>query len=250
MKMKRFQHKVVIVTGGASGIGATTARLFAEEGAKVVIADHSDKGREVSRTLNEKGLDSFFVQTDVSNEDAVIRMVGNTVRRYGRLDVLFANAGVASDGPTDQIDYEVWQKTIQVNLSGVFLCNKHAIKQMLAQGDGGSIVNCGSVHSFVGKARVAAYASAKGGVHMLTRSSAAAYAANGIRVNTVCPGYIETSLISGLKEEMVRYLQAQHPIGRMGTTEEVGKAVLFLASEDASFITGASLLVDGGYTAV
>jgi NAD(P)-dependent dehydrogenase (short-subunit alcohol dehydrogenase family) len=204
----------------------------------------------VSRTLNEKGLDSFFVQTDVSNEDAVIRMVGNTVRRYGRLDVLFANAGVASDGPTDQIDYEVWQKTIQVNLSGVFLCNKHAIKQMLAQGDGGSIVNCGSVHSFVGKARVAAYASAKGGVHMLTRSSAAAYAANGIRVNTVCPGYIETSLISGLKEEMVRYLQAQHPIGRMGTTEEVGKAVLFLASEDASFITGASLLVDGGYTAV
>ncbi|TNJ55783.1 SDR family oxidoreductase [Paenibacillus hemerocallicola] len=246
----RFQHKVVIVTGGASGIGATTARLFAEEGAKVVIADYSDKGREVSRTLNEKGLDSFFVQTDVSNEDAVIRMVGNTVRRYGRLDVLFANAGVASDGPTDQIDYEVWQKTIQVNLSGVFLCNKHAIKQMLAQGEGGSIVNCGSVHSFVGKARVAAYASAKGGVHMLTRSSAAAYAANGIRVNTVCPGYIETSLISGLKEEMVRYLQAQHPIGRMGTTEEVGKAVLFLASEDASFITGASLLVDGGYTAV
>lgn len=248
--MKRFQDKVVIVTGGAAGIGETTARLFAEEGAKVVIADYSDKGKDISRTLNGMGLNSFFIQTDVTNEESVMQMVETTVRRYGRLDVLFANAGVASDGPTDQVDYEVWQNIIQVNLSGVFLCNKHVIKQMLLQGDGGAIVNCGSVHSFVGKARVSAYASAKGGVHMLTRSSAAAYAAKGIRVNTVCPGYIETSLISGLPEETLRYLQAHHPVGRLGTTEEVGKAVLFLASEDASFITGASLMVDGGYTAI
>jgi len=248
--MKRFQDNVVIVTGGAGGIGEATARLFAEEGAKVVIADYSERGEEVVRAINGMGLDSFFIQTDVTSEESVMQMVETTVNRYGRLDVLFANAGVASDGPTDQVDYEVWQKTIQVNLSGVFLCNKHAIKQMLAQGDGGAIVNCGSVHSFVGKARVSAYASAKGGVHMLTRSSAAAYAAKGIRVNTVCPGYIETSLISGLPEEMLRYLQAQHPIGRLGTAEEVGKTVLFLASKDASYITGASLLVDGGYTAV
>lgn len=248
--MKRFQDKVVIVTGGAGGIGEATARLFAEEGAKVVIADYSEEGKEVAREIDGMGLDSFFIQTDVTSEESVMQMVETTVGRYGRLDVLFANAGVASDGPTDQVDYEVWQKTIEVNLSGVFLCNKHAIKQMLAQGDGGAIVNCGSVHSFVGKARVSAYASAKGGVHMLTRSSAAAYAAEGIRVNTVCPGYIETSLISGLPEEMLRYLQAQHPIGRLGTAEEVGRAVLFLASRDASYITGASLLVDGGYTAI
>lgn len=248
--MKRFQDNVVIVTGGAGGIGEATARLFAEEGAKVVIADYSERGEEVAQAINGMGLDSFFIQTDVTSEESVIQMVETTVGRYGRLDVLFANAGVASDGPTDQVDYEVWQKTIQVNLSGVFLCNKHAIRQMLAQGDGGAIVNCGSVHSFVGKARVSAYASAKGGVHMLTRSSAAAYAAKGIRVNTVCPGYIETSLISGLPGEMLRYLQAQHPIGRLGTAEEVGKTVLFLASKDASYITGASLLVDGGYTAV
>lgn len=248
--MKRFQDKVVIVTGGAGGIGEATARLFAEEGAKVVIADYSERGKEVAREIDGIGLDSFFIQTDVTSEESVMQMVETTVGRYGRLDVLFANAGVASDGLTDQVDYEVWQKTIEVNLSGVFLCNKHAIKQMLAQGDGGAIVNCGSVHSFVGKARVSAYASAKGGVHMLTRSSAAAYAAEGIRVNTVCPGYIETSLISGLPEEMLRYLQAQHPIGRLGTAEEVGRAVLFLASRDASYITGASLLVDGGYTAI
>jgi len=249
--IRRFQDKVVIVTGAASGIGEATARLFAQEGAKVVIADLSDQGQEVSEALNdEMGLVSIFIQTDVTDEKSVMKMVETTVCRFGRLDVLFANAGVASDGPTDQVEYEAWQKVIQVNLSGVFLCNKHAIKQMLVQGGGGAIVNCGSVHSFVGKARVSAYASAKGGVHMLTRSSAAAYAAKGIRVNTVCPGYIETSLIGGLPEEMLCYLQAQHPVGRLGTPEEVGKAVLFLASEDASFITGTSLLVDGGYTAV
>ncbi len=250
MMKKRFQGKVVIVTGGAGGIGEATARLFAEEGGKVVIADCSLQGENISRSLHESGHDSLFLQTDVTHEESVMQMLEATVRHYGRLDILFANAGVASDGPTDQVDYDMWQKIIQVNLSGVFLCNKHAIKQMLLQGGGGAIVNCGSVHSFVGKARVAAYASAKGGVHMLTRTTATAYAAQGIRVNTVCPGYVETPLIGGLPEEVLRYLQAQHPVGRLGTPEEVGKAVLFLASDDASFITGTSLMVDGGYTAV
>lgn len=246
----RLQNKVAIVTGGAGGIGETTARLFAEEGASVVIADLSGKGQDVSDALNERGLETCYMRTDVTKEDEVIRMVTQAVQRYGRVDSLFAGAGIASDGPADQVDLDVWQRTIEVNLTGVFLCNKHAIKQMLLQGHGGTIVNCGSVHSHVGKARVAAYAASKGGVEMFTKSTAVAYASKGIRVNAVCPGYIHTNLISGLDERIVNVLIGQHPIGRLGTAEEVAKAVLFLTSDDASFITGTSLLVDGGYTAV
>lgn len=248
--MKRFEQKVVIVTGGASGIGEAVVRLFAEEGAKVVIADFSEQGQVLSNELHAHGFDTYYIHTDVSKEDEVIRMVDQTVQRYGRLDVLFANAGIASDGPTDQVDYEDWQRTIDINLSGVFLCNKHAIKQMLKQDSKGAIVNCGSVNSHVGKARVSAYASAKGGVKLLTKSTAVAYAARGIRVNAVCPGYIDTPMMRGLGEEVTNYLVGLHPMGRAGKPEEVAKAVLFLASDDASFITGTTLLVDGGYTAV
>lgn len=246
----RFQNKVVVVTGGAGGIGAATATLFAEEGAHVVIADYSDKGQELAGELRRRGWSGCFIKTDVTKEEEVVRMVNRTVGDYGRLDILFANAGIGCDGPTDQIDYEMWQRTIEINLSGVFLCNKHAVKQMLHQSGGGVIVNCGSVHSHVAKSRVAAYAAAKGGVKMLTQSTAVAYASKGIRVNMVCPGYIHTSLLDGLNDEMTRYLTGLHPIGRLGQPEEVAKAVLFLASEDASFITGTSLFVDGGYTAV
>ncbi|NQX69179.1 SDR family oxidoreductase [Paenibacillus alba] len=246
----RFHSKVAIVTGGASGIGEVAARLFAEEGAKVVIADFSDRGQAVSDQLNAKGLDTLFVKTDVSKEDDVIHMVTQTVNTYGKLDILFANAGIAKDAPADQLSMEAWQRTIDINLTGVFLCDKYAIKQMLAQGTGGSIVNCGSIHSHVGKASVTAYASAKGGVKLLTQSLGADYATKGIRINAVCPGYIDTPLIEGRSEAVTQHLIGLHPMGRLGRPEEVAKAVLFLASEDASFITGTSLLVDGGYTAV
>ncbi|MGG6313933.1 SDR family NAD(P)-dependent oxidoreductase [Paenibacillus macerans] len=246
----RFQQKVVIVTGGASGIGAATARLFAEEGAKVVITDLSGEGQALADELTKSGLTACFIKTDVTQEDEVMHMVEKTVERYGQLDILFANAGVGSDGPADQLSFEDWKLTVDVNLSGVFLCNKYAVKQMLSQGNGGAIVNCGSVHSHVGKARVTAYAAAKGGVKMLTQSSAVAYATRNIRVNAVCPGYIDTPLINQLGEEVKDYLVGLHPAGRLGTSEEVAKAVLFLASDDASFITGTSLMVDGGYTAV
>lgn len=246
----RFQQKVVIVTGGASGIGAASVRLFAEEGAKVVIADVSGEGQTLADTLTKRGLTACFIKTDVTREDEVMRLVENTVECYGQLDVLFANAGVGADGPTDQISFQDWKLAIEINLSGVFLCNKYAIKQMLSQGNGGAIINCGSVHSHVGKARVTAYAAAKGGVKMLTQSTAVAYAARNIRVNAVCPGYIETPLINQLGEDVKNYLVGLHPSGRLGTAEEVAKAVLFLASDDASFITGTSLMVDGGYTAV
>ncbi|MDR0271501.1 SDR family oxidoreductase [Paenibacillus sp.] len=246
----RFENKVAIVTGGASGIGESTVRLFAAEGAKVVIADFSDRGQAVSEELNQQGFDTLFVKTDVTKEQDVIRMIEQTVEKYGKLDVLFANAGIAKDAPADQLSFEGWQRTIDINLTGVFLCDKYAIKQMLEQGTGGAIVNCGSIHSHVGKSRVTAYASAKGGVKLLTQSLGADYATKGIRINAVCPGYIDTPLISGRTEEITNHLVGLHPMGRLGKPEEVAKAVLFLASDDASFITGTSLLVDGGYTAV
>lgn len=246
----KFENKVAIVTGGASGIGESSVRLFAAEGAKVVIADFSDRGQAVSDELNKEGFDTLFVKTDVTKEQDVISMVEQTVAKYGKLDILFANAGIAQDGPADQLAFDSWQRTIDINLTGVFLCDKYAIKQMLAQGNGGAIVNCGSIHSHVGKAGVTAYASAKGGVKLLTQTLGTDYAAKGIRINAVCPGYIDTPLIKGRTEAITQHLVGLHPMGRLGKPEEVAKAVLFLASDDASFITGTSLLVDGGYTAV
>lgn len=245
----KFESKVAIVTGGASGIGEATVRLFAAEGAKVVIADFSDRGQTVSDELNSQGFDTLFVKTDVTNEIDIMHMVDETVQQYGKLDILFANAGIANDGPADQLLSEHWKRTIDINLTGVFLSDKYAIKQMMAQGTGGVIVNCGSIHSHVGKAGVTAYASAKGGVKLLTQSLSLDYASQGIRVNAVCPGYIDTPLIEGRTEAITQHLVALHPMGRLGQPEEVAKAVLFLASEDASFITGTTLLVDGGYTA-
>lgn len=248
--MNRFNQKVVIITGGASGIGAETARLFAEEGAYVVLADIAAEVERIADEYHRGGLQVSYFQVDVTKEDDVMQMVTDIVAKYGRLDILFANAGIASDGPADQIDYESWQRTIDVNLTGIFLSNKYAIKQMLLQDNGSAIVNCGSVHSYVGMARVAAYAAAKGGVKLFTQSSAVAYAKQGIRINAICPGYIETPLIDHLPDQAKQYLMNLHPIGRLGTAVEVAKAVLFLASDDASFITGASLMVDGGYTAM
>ncbi|MCY9592128.1 SDR family NAD(P)-dependent oxidoreductase [Paenibacillus chitinolyticus] len=245
----RFTDKVAIVTGGASGIGEATVRLFAREGAKVVIADFSDRGQTVADELKAEGREALFVKTDVTKEDDVKHMVAETVKQYGKLDILFANAGIAKDGPADKLSWEAWQKTIDINLSGVFLSDKYALEQMLAQGTGGAIVNCGSIHSHVGKAGVTAYASAKGGVKLLTQTLGIDYAQHGIRVNAVCPGYIDTPLIAGRTQAITDHLTALHPMGRLGKPEEVAKAVLFLASDDASFVTGTTLLVDGGYTA-
>ncbi|NQF16171.1 SDR family oxidoreductase [Brevibacillus sp. HB1.3] len=247
--MARLEGKVAIVTGGASGIGETTVRLFAKEGAKVVIADFSPRGNELAEELNQAGFDALFVKTDVTKEDEVKNMVSATVGKYGKVDILFANAGIAKDAPGHLLSLDDWQRTIDINLTGVFLCDKYVIEQMLAQGTGGAIVNCGSIHSHAGKAGVTAYSSAKGGVKLLTQTLGLTYAKQGIRVNAVCPGYIDTPLIAGRNEALNEHLIGLHPMGRLGKPEEVAQAVLFLASDDASFVTGTSLLVDGGYTA-
>lgn len=247
---ERFNNKTAIVTGGASGIGEATVIQFAKEGAKVVISDMSKKGQELSDQLNKDGYDTTFIPCDVSKEDEVKNLVDKTVEKYGSLDVLFANAGIGGITLVHETSFEDWKKIIDVNLHGVFLCNKYAIIQMLTQENGGSIVNNDSIHGVVGKVGVGAYSAAKGGVKLLTQTESAEYAAKGIRVNNVNPGYINTPLLADMPAELKQELIKLHPIGRLGKAEEVAKAVAFLASDDASFITGASLLVDGGYTAV
>lgn len=245
----KFENKVVIITGGASGIGEASTRAFAKEGATVVIADFSDRGQEIVDELNNAGSQALFVKTDVSNEEQVKNLINKTVEKFGKLDVMFANAGIAKDAPAVDLSFEDWKRTIDINLSGVFLCDKYAIEQFLQQGNGGVVVNSGSIHSFVALPATTAYASAKGGVRLLTQNLCTAYAKDNIRVNAVCPGYIETPLLKELDAETKAGLAAMHPQGRLGKPEEIANAVLFLASDEASFVNGTTLLVDGGYTA-
>lgn len=247
--MDRFKNKVVIVTGGASGIGLASVHAFANEGAKVVVADHSAHGQAVADELKQAGKPALFCQLDVRNTGEVQQMIRQTVEAFGRLDVMFANAGVGSDAPIGQLTEESWQRLIDINLTGVYLCDKYAIEQMLRQGGGGVIVNCGSIHSHVGKSGVTGYAAAKGGVKLLTQTLGIDYGAKGIRVNAVCPGYIDTPLLKDIPEAGKAELIKLHPMGRLGRAQEVAECVLFLASDQSSFVNGSSLMVDGGYTA-
>ena len=242
----RLQDKVAIVTGGASGIGEFTVREMLKQGAKVVIADFNDAGGQ--KLADELGENVSFIHVDVSNEEQVEAMVKHSVDTFGKVDILFSNAGIGAIGSTHELTLEEWNKTISINLSGVFLCAKYALKEMVKQGSG-SIVNCSSILGHVGQAATASYTAAKGGVVNMTRALALEYASQGIRVNAVCPGYIKTPLLDQLDDAMMQHLVSLHPLGRLGESHEVANAVVFLASDEASFVTGANLLVDGGYTA-
>lgn len=244
-----FSGKVVIVTGGASGIGLQTVKAFARQGASVMIADIVADGETVAGTLQQQGLNVRFRKTDVCCEQDQQALISDTLNAFARLDIVFANAGIARDGAAEDLSFSDWQKTIDINLSGVFLSNKYAIQHWLHHQQAGIIVNCGSIHSFVGKRHVTAYAAAKGGVKLLTETLAADYARKNIRINAICPGYIDTPLLKQMTLEQKNDLIKLHPQGRLGRPEEVANAVLFLAGSGASFINGASLLVDGGYTA-
>ncbi|MBE9915374.1 glucose 1-dehydrogenase [Paenibacillus donghaensis] len=245
----KLSGKTAVITGAAGGIGQATARLFAQEGASVVVADYSEAGQEVANRLKEDGYQAIYEKVDVKVEEDIQKLIERTVQTYGKLDILFANAAVTNDDPADELSLEKWRRTLDVNLTGVFLADKYALIQMLKQGTGGVIVNGASIHGHAAKAGVTAYGSAKAGVVMLTQTLGIQYANKGIRVNAVCPGYIETPLMKVLPSEEVQKLIDLQPIGRLGRPEEIAKAVLFLASDDASFITGTSLMVDGGYTA-
>ena len=218
--MMRFENKVAIVTGGAGGIGGATVEALAKEGAKVVIADFADSAKEFSNQLNSQGLDTYFFKTDVTNEENVKNLVAETVKKYGKVDLLVANAGIGLDGPIHELSYADWKKTTDINLNGVFLSDKYVIEQMRKQGTGGAIVNTGSIHGLVGKEGIIAYGTSKGGVKLLTQSLGATYAKEGIRVNSVNPGYIATPLLQQLPKEIYNELVALHPIGRLANRKK------------------------------
>lgn len=248
--MNRFKNKVVITTGAASGLGEATATEFAKEGAHVVLADLSDKGVEISKKLNEQGYSTLFVKTNVAEEADVINLIEQTVAKFGRLDVMFANAGINIESTVEDLETDAWQKVIDVNLKSVYLCDRYAIKQFRKQGTGGVIINTGSIHSLVARQGLAAYATSKGGVKLLTQQVAAEVSKDGIRAVAIAPAYIKTPLMKTLSKEVVDSLVSLHPIGRLGEPIEVARTVLFLASDDASFISGITLPIDGGYTSV
>jgi len=251
----RLAGEVAIITGGNSGIGRATAELFAREGAKVAIAARDKKrGREVERAIRRAGGEALFIPTEVTRQSDVRRMVRETVKAFGKVTFLFNNAGVFLKGTVVDIPVADWDRVIDVNLRGVFLCSRYVIPEMIRAG-GGAIVNCGSVSGVVGNAEGSAYNASKGAVHNLTKNMALDFVGYGIRVNTVCPGVIETPMLvgdirdPGKLEETRRESGAKQVMGRWGRPEEIARAVLFLASREASYVNGAALLVDGGLLA-
>jgi NAD(P)-dependent dehydrogenase (short-subunit alcohol dehydrogenase family) len=249
----RFQDKVVVVTGAGSGIGKATALAFGREGAKVVAADIATASAQATaEQIKAAGGQAEPLQVDVSVAADVERMVTTTVERLGRLDVLVNNAGVFFQLPVVQVPEEQWDWLMSINLRGVYLGCKHAVPQMIRQGKG-VIVNTASIAGLRGFAGYGTYGAAKGGVVQLTKALAVEVARAGVRVNCVCPGIIETAMLDqgvaqlGLdRTAFVQLAGAAHPMGRIGRPEEVAAAILFLASDDASFITGVALSVDGG----
>jgi len=249
----RLKDKVALVTGAASGIGRATATLFGQEGAKVMCADLDAEGAErVARQIVSSGGEAASTQVDVSQAADVERMVRHTVERWDRLDVLVNNAGIIFLLPLTQVPEEQWDQLMSVNLKGVYLGCKYAIPQMVGQGKG-VIVNTASIAGLRGFATYDTYCASKGGVVQLTKALAVEFARMNLRVNCVCPGIIDTVMLDqGAAElrvdkaEFVALAGQSHPMGRIGRPEEVAAAILFLASEDASFITGVALPVDGG----
>jgi NAD(P)-dependent dehydrogenase (short-subunit alcohol dehydrogenase family) len=245
--------KVAIVTGGTSGIGRNAAVLFAKAGAKVVVAGRRElEGKETIDLIRAAGGDGLFVKTDVSRAAEVAALVQKTVEKFGRLDIAFNNAGIeGSWSPIAEQSEEDWDRTIDINLKGVWLCLKHEIQQMLKQGGGGAIVNMASVAGLIGSAGAATYCASKHGVMALTKSAALETARSGIRINVVCPAVIETPMGERIwgAPEMKKFAIGLHPIGRFGTPREVAEAVVWMCSDRASFMTGQSLVLDGGFLA-
>jgi NAD(P)-dependent dehydrogenase (short-subunit alcohol dehydrogenase family) len=250
----RVSGKVALITGGGSGIGRATAIVFAREGAKVVIADYNREGGEQTvKTIKAAGGEASFIEANVAVAQQVEAMVAKTVDTYGRLDCAFNNAGIEGQIGANiaECTEENWGRIIAINLTGVFLCMKYELPQMLKQG-GGSIVNTASVAGLVGLPGGTAYVASKHGVAGLTKSGALEYAKSGIRINAVCPGFIRTAMTERVmdggsisEEAMI----AAEPLGRIGKPEEIANVVLFLCSDDASFVTGIPFPIDGGYIA-
>jgi NAD(P)-dependent dehydrogenase (short-subunit alcohol dehydrogenase family) len=248
-----LKDKVGLITGGTSGIGRETAVLFAQAGARVVIAGRREKeGQETIELIRGAGGDGLFVKTDVSRASEVEALVQTTVEKFGRLDIAFNNAGFEGVwAPITRQSEEDFDRTININLKGIWLCLKFEIRQMLKQGYGGAIVNMASILGLIGSAGVGAYSASKHGVVGLTKTAALENAKSGIRINAVCPGFVETPMSDRtLRVPSVhKYVVGLHPVGRLGRPSEIAEAVVWMCSDRASFMTGQSLVLDGGFLA-
>jgi NAD(P)-dependent dehydrogenase (short-subunit alcohol dehydrogenase family) len=250
---KKLVGKVALVTGGGGGIGRATALAYAREGAKVAVVDIDIRAaEEVVGAIHALGGEALGIHTDVSQSDQVAAMVDRVVGWFGRLDIAFNNAGIDIEHePLAKATEETFDKLMSVNVKGVWLCMKHEILQMLEQG-GGAIVNTASIGGLIGAPRQPIYGTTKHAVLGMTKAAAVEYGRKGIRINAVCPGVIRTPMMERAVERDPRrkaYIEQAHPIGRVGEPEDIAAAVVFLSSDDASFMIGHSMVVDGGYTA-
>lgn len=248
--MARLDGKVALITGAARGQGETEARLFAREGARVVLTDVLvDTGQQVAESIRTSGGEAIFLQLDVTNPDEWNEVVRHTVQTYERLDILVNNAGIAQRGGLESTSPEDWDRVMAINARGVFLGMQYAVPAMLQSG-GGSVINISSTSGLIGFPGGTAYHSSKGAVRLLTKATAAEYASRGVRVNSIHPGIIETPMTVNMAPERLQLLVDRTPMGRRGTAMEIAYGVLFLASDESSFMTGAELVIDGGLTAV
>lgn len=255
--MDRLQGKVAVVTGGSTGIGEACVRRFAEAGAKVMVADvHDADGQALAEALAAQGLQVAYQHCDVSREVEVAALMQATVDRFGSLDVLVNNAGITGiDKPTHEVTEAEWDQVQAVNVKGVFFCTKHAIPAMRRAG-AGSIINLSSIYGLVGGPDVPPYHASKGAVRLMTKTDAMLYASDRIRVNSIHPGFIWTSMVQhhleakgGDLEEARAAAGALHPLGHMGEPDDIAWGALYLASDESKFVTGTELVIDGGYTA-
>lgn len=251
----RLAEKVAMITGAGSGIGEATAHLFAREGAAVMIADiNGEAAQKVCEAIQAEGGHAAWVQTDVTSEESAAAMIQTTLARFGRVDILFNNAGNEGFGSVVNTDLAVWERIFAVHVRGTFLCSKYVIPAMIEGGKGGVVINVSSVAGLIGIPNMAAYCAAKGAIVNLTRAMAVDFAAHHIRVNCIAPGTTMTPLgqrlIANDTPERLAQRLSRYPLGRFGQPEEIARSVLFLASDDSSYATGMCLTIDGGLTCV
>ena len=256
--MNRVKNKVAIVTGGASGLGKSSAILLAREGAKIVVTDIDEEdGKKVVQQIKANGGEAIFIKQDVSKEDEWKNVIETTLKTFGKLHILANSAGIGLGGTVEEVTLEDWKNLIDVNLNGTFLGTQYGIKGMKETGEGGSIINFSSIEGLIGDPNLPAYNASKGGVTIFTKSAAlhCARQGYGIRINSIHPAYIWTPLVEnflkaqGNVEEGKKQLESLHPVGHLGEPDDIGYGVVYLASDESKFMTGSELVIDGGYTA-